>query len=328
MNKKLLLRLVSLILITGLNVVAAQEVSGVGGVILIEGQVLDVNGEPVVGAVVEIWQTDANGIYNHPNDSDESQLQPDFQYFGTSTTDEDGNYSFRTIKPALYEAMRPPHIHVKVKLEGVELLTTQFYFEEDREFFESDGVFNRGGGESLILQPEETTDENGNPVRLAQIDLVVATEAAGTSGTLPLTPAQSEGPYYPVVDFSGYDNDLTVVEPPFTLLNVNTATAEDFLALPDVDNEAVQNLIDQRPYTGIVQFRQQNEETIDESSIYVPVNVNEADADTLMQIPGVDEEVAEALIAARPYDSNEAFLEKLAEYLSETDVAFAAHYLE
>lgn len=126
----------AILMAVGLNLAAARQdipVTGVGEVLVIEGQVLDVNGDPVVDAAVEIWQTDANGVYNHPGDTDGSNLLDDFQYFGTSITDNNGNYSFRTIKPNVYEALRPPHIHVKVKIDGLEVLTTQFYFEEDRD---------------------------------------------------------------------------------------------------------------------------------------------------------------------------------------------------
>lgn len=307
MFKRMLVGGVLVLLLVSANFAfARQEVSGVGEVILLEGQVLDVNGAPVVGAVVEIWQTDANGVYNHPNDADPAELLPDFQYFGTATTDENGNYNFLTIKPALYEAQRPPHIHVKVKLDGVELLTTQFYFEEDRALFESDGVFQAGGGESLILQPEESTDEQGNPVRLATANLVVAVN--GSSGTLALTPAQAEGPYYPVVDFSSYDNDLTSVGQPFTLLNLNTASSEEFLTIPDMGNRMVREFEEYRPYISIEQFRREIGKYVDdaqvaayEAYVYVPVNINESDA---------------------------AFLAELANYLSAEEVAYAANYLE
>jgi protocatechuate 3,4-dioxygenase beta subunit len=329
----------AILMAVGLNLAAARQdipVTGVGEVLVIEGQVLDVNGNPVVDAAVEIWQTDANGVYNHPGDTDGSNLLDDFQYFGTSVTDDNGNYSFRTIKPNVYEALRPPHIHVKVKIDGLEVLTTQFYFEEDRALFERDSVFSQGGGESLILQPEDSTDDAGNPIRLARKDLVVATETAGTSGMLPLTQAQTEGPYYPVVDFSEYDNDLTVVGETneFTLFNLNTASADDFLTIPDVGNRMVREFMEYRPYISIVQFRREIGKYVDEAQVaayeeyvYVPIDVNGSDAETLKQIPGVDDATADALMAARPYESNAAFLAKLAEYVSEADAAFAANFL-
>jgi radical SAM superfamily enzyme with C-terminal helix-hairpin-helix motif len=64
-----------------------------------------------------------------------------------------------------------------------------------------------------------------------------------------------------------------------------------------------------------------------EQYVYVPVDVNSADADTLMQLPGVDSALAADLIAARPYASTADFLAKLSGKLSETDLTVAKTYL-
>jgi protocatechuate 3,4-dioxygenase beta subunit len=94
----------------------------------IEGQVLDVRGQPVGGAQVEIWQCDEAGHYHHPGDG--GRADPAFQGFGRVTVGPDGHYRFRTIRPVPYSG-RTPHIHVKVKLERRELLTTQLYVQGD-----------------------------------------------------------------------------------------------------------------------------------------------------------------------------------------------------
>lgn len=181
-----------------------------GDVLILYGHVLDVKGNPIPNATVEIWQTDHNGIYNHPNDPNTNQRDLTFQFYGASLTDAAGTYVFRTIKPAEYGS-RPSHIHVKVKLNGVTVLTTQFYFEEDRAIFAAEGIFAQAGsaGELLVLQTEESTDMAGNPLRLAGKDIVVDTGLG--AGLLPLTPAQTEGPYYPLVNIANYDNDLTIL---------------------------------------------------------------------------------------------------------------------
>ncbi len=93
-----------------------------------EGAVLDLDGRPVVGALVEIWQCDAAGNYRHPGNRGE--VAREFQGFGRVQVGADGRYRFRTLKPAPY-AGRTPHIHVKVKLAQRELLTTQMYVEGD-----------------------------------------------------------------------------------------------------------------------------------------------------------------------------------------------------
>ena len=88
------------------------------------GSVTDLQGEPLAGAVVEIWQCDHNGHYDHPQDG--GQIDKAFQGFGRIKANNLGQYRFRTIRPMAY-AGRTPHIHVKVKLGPRELLTTQLY---------------------------------------------------------------------------------------------------------------------------------------------------------------------------------------------------------
>jgi protocatechuate 3,4-dioxygenase, beta subunit len=90
----------------------------------LDGDVTDLQGKPVAGAQVEIWQCDESGHYHHPGDG--GRADPAFQGFGRITVGADGRYRFRTIRPARYSG-RTPHIHVKVKLGTRELLTTQLY---------------------------------------------------------------------------------------------------------------------------------------------------------------------------------------------------------
>jgi protocatechuate 3,4-dioxygenase beta subunit len=92
----------------------------------LEGSVTDLQGEPVAGAQVEIWQCDEAGHYHHPGDS--AQADAAFQGFGRVRVGADGQYRFRTIRPAPYSG-RTPHIHVKVRLGPRELLTTQLYVD-------------------------------------------------------------------------------------------------------------------------------------------------------------------------------------------------------
>lgn len=179
-----------------------------GTVVLLFGRVLDVNGDPVPGAAVEIWHTDAQGIYDHPGDSDTASRDRSFQFYGTSVTGDDGVYVFRTIEPGYYEP-RPKHIHVKVKIDGQEALTTQFYFEEDRADLASEGVFSQAGSQGDLLVLKAVEDANADVDRILTADLVIDTGIG--SGTLALTPAQTEGPYYPVVNVAEFDNDLTIV---------------------------------------------------------------------------------------------------------------------
>lgn len=79
------------------------------------GRVLNEAGAPVAGAVVEIWQCNAFGAYHHPGDG--GKVDPNFQGWGKTSTDAQGRYRFRTIKPVAYSG-RVPHIHYKVKRAG------------------------------------------------------------------------------------------------------------------------------------------------------------------------------------------------------------------
>ncbi len=174
-----------------------------GDVVILYGQVLDVNGNAVANAVVEIWQTDSEGAYDHPRDPATQSRDMSFQFFGNAISDETGWYAFRTILPGEYEP-RPRHIHFKVKTGNRTLLTSQFYFSEDIAAVEDEGMFRAVGdsGDALLLQLVQAEE-----VLMANGQIVV--DVNGRRGTFELTPSQGEGPYYPVVDLADYDNDLT-----------------------------------------------------------------------------------------------------------------------
>lgn len=156
-----------------LTVLEGADGAPAGEVIEFGGKVYDATGMPVSGAVIEIWQTDNDGVYLHPNDPGTDQRDRNFQFYGESVTTADGSYSFRTVFPGLYEP-RPRHIHVKVKLEGQELLTTQFYFEGDPELA-NESMFNQtdSDGVHLIIGLFESQDANGNPIMVGQRDIIL-----------------------------------------------------------------------------------------------------------------------------------------------------------
>ena len=97
-----------------------------GEVTYLSGRILDARGEPIRGALVEIWQCDANGVYLHTRSSNAAKRDGNFQGFGRFITGSTGEYLFRTIKPVPYPG-RTPHIHLKVRRGGKDLLTTQCY---------------------------------------------------------------------------------------------------------------------------------------------------------------------------------------------------------
>jgi protocatechuate 3,4-dioxygenase beta subunit len=110
----------------------------VGDVTHLTGRVLSASGEPILNATIEIWQCDNKGVYIAQG-SNGGRNDPNFQGFGRFITGSTGDYYFRTIKPVPYTG-RTPHIHVKVKKGGKELLTTQLFINGCPQN-KTDGVF-------------------------------------------------------------------------------------------------------------------------------------------------------------------------------------------
>ena len=117
------------------NVLTQPETSGER--IRIEGRVLDGDGMPVPDAIVEIWQANVYGRYNHSADQGHAHLEPSFLGFGRSGTEEDGSYWFETIKPGrvpfYHEQFQAPHICVTIFSRGLlNHLVTRLYFEDEQ----------------------------------------------------------------------------------------------------------------------------------------------------------------------------------------------------
>lgn len=110
----------------------------VGEVTNLTGRVLDLKGNPIKGARVEIWQVDSHGAYIHTRDFHGTNHDKNFQGFGQFETGASGEYRFRTIKPVAYPG-RTPHIHIKVWKGDQELLTTQCYVKGEPQN-QRDGV--------------------------------------------------------------------------------------------------------------------------------------------------------------------------------------------
>lgn len=135
-----------------------------GQILVFGGKVYDASGMPVEGLTIEIWQTDASGVYLHPNDPGTASRDPNFQFYGEALTDAAGSYSFRTILPGQYEP-RPPHIHFKVKRDGQELLTSQFYFSENPDV--------QGAEEALLITTLPGQDADGNSILTGNRDIIL-----------------------------------------------------------------------------------------------------------------------------------------------------------
>jgi protocatechuate 3,4-dioxygenase beta subunit len=105
--------------------VAGHSAPAAGEVTDLTGRIVDVRGTPLRSVVIEIWQVDNDGHYIHTADAGTGTgKDAKFQGLGRFETGQDGAYRFRTIKPVPYPG-RTPHIHVKLRKGGRELLTTQ-----------------------------------------------------------------------------------------------------------------------------------------------------------------------------------------------------------
>lgn len=104
--------------------------------ILLTGIVFDGDLEPVQDAMIEIWQADHQGIFNHPEDPRHEQADPAFRGFGRSQTVDGGRYTFKTIKPGPVpfdgDTMQAPHINVRVFSRGMLIhAVTRIYFSDE-----------------------------------------------------------------------------------------------------------------------------------------------------------------------------------------------------
>jgi protocatechuate 3,4-dioxygenase alpha subunit len=118
-----------------------------GEKILIEGRVTDGDGAPIPDALLEIWQANAAGKYDHPEDTQDKPLDQKFRGFGRAATNAEGIYRFTTIKPGPVpgrgNALQAPHINVTVFARGLlKHLTTRLYFADEAAANETDPVLN------------------------------------------------------------------------------------------------------------------------------------------------------------------------------------------
>ena len=143
----------------------ADEETG-GEPVLVSGKVVDLEGAPVAGAVLDIWQTAPDAVYAAQDENGS------FNLCGRITTEDDGRYWFHTRKPVSYTVpgdgpvgamleaagrhnWRPAHIHFMLSAPGYETLVTQLFTDDD-PYLETDAVF--GVKDSLVVHYDETDD--------------------------------------------------------------------------------------------------------------------------------------------------------------------------
>ena len=147
------------------NVLVGPETQGER--IRIEGRIFDGSGSVTKDILVEIWQANAAGRYNHPADRQEDKpLDEGFRGWGrTGTNFETGLYTFETVKPGRVAGRRgrkpmAPHINIWLAARGINIgLNTRLYFADEVEANAEDPVFNMiepaARRETLLAQREE-----------------------------------------------------------------------------------------------------------------------------------------------------------------------------
>ncbi|BCG04487.1 6-chlorohydroxyquinol-1,2-dioxygenase (plasmid) [Paraburkholderia sp. PGU19] len=140
-----------------------------GEPMLVRGRVIDLAGNPIGNATLDVWQANDEGFY----DVQQRGIQPDFNLRGVFRTESDGRYWFKAVKPKFYpipddgtvgrllallgrHPYRPAHLHFIVKADGFETLTTHV-FDPDDPYIDSDAVF--GVKRSLMVRFEHVTED-------------------------------------------------------------------------------------------------------------------------------------------------------------------------
>jgi hydroxyquinol 1,2-dioxygenase len=133
---------------------------GRGEPVVVMGRILSTQGAPIPGALLDVWETDENGLYEQQDPE-----QPDMNLRGKFRTDSEGRYCFTGIKPVSYaipddgpvgqllqalgrQPFRPAHIHLLISADGFAPLTTHLFVKGD-PYLDSDAVF--GTKDSLIV---------------------------------------------------------------------------------------------------------------------------------------------------------------------------------
>lgn len=151
----------------GADIAGHGALQAIGQLMHLRLKIVDEDGTPVGGTMVEMWQANAAGRYIHPNDDDHAPVDPNFYGAARVLTDESGAVEIRTIKPGAYPVphsdhwWRPPHIHFSVWGKvWLSRLVTQMFFPgeplnaEDRIL---NAVPSAAARASLVCRPAPTS---------------------------------------------------------------------------------------------------------------------------------------------------------------------------
>eukprot|EP00571_Detonula_confervacea_P007236 CAMPEP_0172329920 /NCGR_PEP_ID=MMETSP1058-20130122/61131_1 /TAXON_ID=83371 /ORGANISM="Detonula confervacea, Strain CCMP 353" /LENGTH=275 /DNA_ID=CAMNT_0013047115 /DNA_START=2740 /DNA_END=3564 /DNA_ORIENTATION=+ len=203
--------------------------------LLFHGTLLNQQGDAIKDAKIQLWQTDPDGNYLHPDpraatspkSPDHASIVSEFQYFGTDATDSEGNFEFLSYRPGAYPNRPYSHFHFMVWLndpvvgddgeDPLPALVTQFYFKDESPPFP----------DSLQLDVTEVDAGIYTYGSYVNGTIVVDADSSLTGGILLATsPMQPKGPFYPETDFFRMNNDLTAADDA-TTQNVSPTVSPD-----------------------------------------------------------------------------------------------------
>jgi protocatechuate 3,4-dioxygenase, beta subunit len=160
-----------------LTVIRGHRRRAAGQVVQLSGRVINLRGEPVRNARVEIWQANTNGRYAHASDPNtQLAIDPDFEGYAMLRTDRDGRYAFTTIKPGPYATargdLRAPHIHFDIH-GAVDRKVTQLFFPNE-PLNDQDRHLRAVRRPEVLIASVSATASSGSPV-VAYWDIVLTT---------------------------------------------------------------------------------------------------------------------------------------------------------
>jgi len=130
-----------------------------GEVIKISGKIMNTSCNPYKNAILDVWQANYYGKYNHNNDSSFLNLDKNFNGYGRIITDNEGNYKITTIYPGSYKVFdkftRTPHIHFLVTIPN-KTFSTQMYFLKEKQN-KNDPILSNTKNSSNLIVPLRTS---------------------------------------------------------------------------------------------------------------------------------------------------------------------------
>jgi DNA uptake protein ComE-like DNA-binding protein len=120
----------------------------------------------------------------------------------------------------------------------------------------------------------------------------------------------------------------------FVHLNLNTATADEILMIPNLGKRMVREFEEYRPYDGLARFRREIGKYVDqkevarlEQYVFVPIDLNTASDQDILTIPGLGQRMLREFKEYRPYKSMEQFRREIGKYVDKQEVARLERYV-